>query len=193
MSKEDDDKEKSSSLKIRRLINSRDKGSGQTSNVIAKLFRVMLIELDITLDKFTILKSKWLNDPNNHIRNTRTAKSTASSNLVKDIIKDTMTVDVFLKMMSLLKVESISFSVSIKRKGHLRPTEHTVMIDDLPGYISTRKTSRHTAEKKDPKEETEATEESKQPKNPNTTLDEKTAEFDRKVREIIDSLNTKRK
>ena len=86
MSKEDDDKEKSSSLKIRRLINSRDKGSGQTSNVIAKLFRVMLIELDITLDKFTILKSKWLNDPNNHIRNTRTAKSTASSNLVKDII-----------------------------------------------------------------------------------------------------------
>jgi len=191
MSKEDDEKEKSSSLKIRRLINSRDKGSGQTSNVIAKLFRVILIELDITLDKFTILKSKWLNDPNNHIRNTRTAKSTASSNLVKDIIKDTMSIDVFLKMMSLLKVESISFSVSIKRKGHLRPTEHTVMIDDLPGYISTRKTSRHAAEKKEPEEKVK--EDKAQPKNPNTTLDEKTAEFDLKVKEIIDSLNIKRK
>jgi hypothetical protein len=181
----EENKEKSSSLKIQRLINSKDKGSSATRNVIAKLFRIILVDNDITLDKFTSLKTKWLNDPNNHVRNTRTARSTASSNLIKDILKNTMTIDVFLKMMSLLKVESIAFSVTIKRKNYSKPTEHSVVIEDLPGYISTYKTSRFKAEKE---EDAPVTTEPGIV-NENKTLDESVDDFSKRMKEIIDSLN----
>lgn len=182
----DSEKEKSSSLKIQRLLNSKDKGSSATGNVIAKLFRIILLENDITLDKFMKLKTHWLNDPNNHVRNTRTARSTASSNLVKDIIKNTMTIGVFLKMMSLLKVESIAFSVTIKRKNYSKPTEHSVVIEDLPGYISSRTTSRHTGEKEEKPEKTE--DKTTSPVNANKTLEESVDDFSKRMDEIIKSL-----
>lgn len=132
----------SSSLKIKRLINSKTKGVGETNNVIAKLFRIIMSDIGMTLGQFDILKRKWLNNPNYHIRNSRRDKATTNSNLIKDVIKNTMSIDVFLKLMLIFQVESISFTVTIKQKNRLRPTEHSVEIDDLPGFISSHKTSK---------------------------------------------------
>lgn len=177
-----DPEEKSSSIQIQRLINSKDKGSGRTSNLIAKLFRVILVDLDISLDKYTILRNKWLNNPANHIKNDRTSRATASSNLTKDIIRDTMTEPVLLKLLNILKVESLSVTISLKRRGFSKATEHTVMIEDLPGHLSSRKISRHAQAKPEPKPETTISESSK-------TLDETTDEFVLKVQEILKDLN----
>lgn len=177
-----DDKDGSSSLRIKRLINSSDKGVGTARNVLAKLFRVVLVDLDMSLSKFDVLKKKWLNNPAYHLRNSRKAKATTCSNLTKDVIRDTMTVDVFLKMMLILEAESISVQVTMKRKNRARPTEHVVVIEDLPGYV----TSNKIGSKPLTKEIVIPKSESFDPKG--KTVSEIADEFDSKVNEVLSSL-----
>lgn len=122
--------------KIQRLLTSPDKRVGEASNVLSRLYRIVLAELNIGVERYHKLVSTWLNDPTSGIGKCPSKRSSARGNLNKEILRADMSPNVFLKALRVINVEEVEITVSLRTKGSKTFTQHCIMIENLPELVS---------------------------------------------------------
>lgn len=99
------------STDIQRILNAKDKLVGEAEDVLARLFRTILADINMTEYHWRGRMRRYLEDPTNHILSTSTARSSARGNLNKELASRKMSWNVFLKGLKFLGPEWIKFRV----------------------------------------------------------------------------------
>lgn len=108
-----------------RMLGSPNKGVREATGVLAKLYRQILADLDITPMKFNQLMEKYLQDPKNKIPPDSKNRSSERGNLIKEMRRSDMTWKVFLKCIRFLSPVEMRFEVHLKW-GDKKTTIHGV-------------------------------------------------------------------
>lgn len=98
------------------MLNSDDKRVAEARGVLSKLWRQLLMVLDIDGWKWDRLMRIYLTDPRNGIQNNSRDRSSARGNLNKELKRDDMTWRVFLKALNFLDPIRVVFTVRITFK-----------------------------------------------------------------------------
>lgn len=104
------------------MLSSPTKGVKEATGVLAKLYRTILMDLNITPLAHQALMSKYLSDPRNRIPNNGKARSSERGNMIKDLRRPDMTFKVFLKHVRFLQPIKVEFVVKL----HWRRNKVTV-------------------------------------------------------------------
>lgn len=106
------------------ILNDKYKGALTTRDVLARLYRVILTDLGITVGKWDNLMMKYLDDPNNNIPQTGKVRSTERGNMHKKLFADSLSFRTFLAGLKFLGALKITFTVQLHwgRKS----TEHSI-------------------------------------------------------------------
>lgn len=90
----------------------KDVGSPYGPNgVLARLFRKLLLTMNVNENRWNILMHAFLNDPRNGVPNTRKDQTSMRGNLTKEFARPQMTWKVFCKAMMFMQF--VHFEVSI--------------------------------------------------------------------------------
>lgn len=100
----------SSSTAIEELLRDPGKKVFEATGVLSRIFRQLLVEIDLEEIGFYRLLNDWLNDPANGVSNDFKRRSSARGNFIKELVRPSMTWKVFLKAVKLLKPNSVEFS-----------------------------------------------------------------------------------
>lgn len=115
-----------------------DKGIGRTTGVLAKLWRLILSDLKIGPMAYEQLMQKYLRRKRN-TTTTPTKRISDKGNINKNVFKDNITLDLFLKAMDVIGVTNIKFTVEIEREGHEKKSSHSITISGVSNFIKPRK------------------------------------------------------
>lgn len=110
------------SREIQSLLRNPDKGVQRAYGILPKLFRNILADLNVDNSKFELLMKKYLNDPRNGFSNDPKKRSSERSNLMKEVVRSTMTFKVFIKCIRFLSPLEAKITVTLKFKE--RTTYH---------------------------------------------------------------------
>lgn len=91
-----------------------DKDVGNTygpNGVLSRLFRKLLLTMNVNENRWNILMHAFLNDPRNGVPNTRKDQTSMRGNLTKEFARPQMTWKVFCKAMMFMQF--VHFEVSI--------------------------------------------------------------------------------
>lgn len=86
----------------------------EATGILARIYRQLLVEMDIQPERFHRLLHEWLNDPTNGVNTDLKRRSSARGNFIKELVRPTMTFKVFLKAVKMLKPTEIEFSFSFR-------------------------------------------------------------------------------
>lgn len=86
----------------------------EATGVLSRIYRQLLVELDIQPERFHRLMYDWLNDPINGVATDLKRRSSARGNFIKELVRPTMSWKVFLKAVKMLKPNIVEFSFSFK-------------------------------------------------------------------------------
>lgn len=114
------------SASVKEILNRPDKGVQGAQNVLTRLWRTILLELNIGNERFNGLMSTYLRDPNNGIKDDPNARANNRGNLVKELGGDRMTFQVFEKGLRVLGVKQFKLIIQIQRKDTF--TEHEIHV-----------------------------------------------------------------
>lgn len=115
---------------LNRMLQSPDKGASEASGVLAKLWRLILAERNITPLAWNELMKRYLNDPRNGIPADVRERSSARGNLHKELKRPRMTWKVFLKGLRFLNPPfGMEFSVKLYWQKETA-TVHTLRLGD---------------------------------------------------------------
>jgi ribosomal protein S15P/S13E len=95
---------------------------------LARLFRTILSDLNIGGYQFTLLMTKFLNDPRNHIPDNKKDQTSNRGNLNKEFQKDTMTWKVFCKALRFLQFTRFRIIIQAERADGAT-TQHQVEVN----------------------------------------------------------------
>lgn len=112
---------------IMQMLTERYKSIQSARSVLSRMFRQMLMDLDVSLFSYDRLMQKYLDDPNNDIPKSGKDRSTARGNLSKQLYSDPMTFKTFLKGIKFLGATHVKFEIHLTRKK--KTTVHTVNLD----------------------------------------------------------------
>lgn len=94
---------------------------------LAKFWRRMLMDLGINGFRFSVLMDRYLRDPNNHVPNNKSDRTSNRGNFNKEFSHPQMSWKVFCKGMKFLLIESME--ITIKAKHHDgKITEHHLFV-----------------------------------------------------------------
>lgn len=111
------------------ILAERDKGVGQARNVLARLFRQILRDLNIKHSDWHHLMLRYLNDPRNKIPPNGKDKSSARGNLNKELRRNRMTWKVFFdKAIPFLNPKKVRFIMEMEWQNG-RTTRHELFIN----------------------------------------------------------------
>jgi hypothetical protein len=108
------------------LLNSSDKKENEARNVLSKLFRRICRECNILPSRYDMLMKKYLDDPRNKIPKEGKKRSSDRNNLNKELARDDMTYNTFLKALRLLAPERVKLTVSLEWRAGI-VTEHAAV------------------------------------------------------------------
>jgi len=111
--------------KLDRMLAAPDKEVKKTSGangVLARLFRIILLNLNVTPSRFGSLLQQYILDPRNQVPNNKKDQTSARGNLTKEFYKPQMTWKVFLKAMRFLRVWKLVFIVELHHSGPANKT-----------------------------------------------------------------------
>jgi hypothetical protein len=114
---------------LTRMLKLPDKGASEASGVLSKLWRGILVDLDVTHYTWGSLMLRYLNDPRNGIPRDVKDKSSARGNLNKELKRPRMTWKVFLKGLRFLGPVRIEFVVKLTWKTRTT-TVHRLQLDN---------------------------------------------------------------
>lgn len=100
--------------KIMELLTLPDRGANEPdgpNGILARLFRIILWQLNITPMRFGKYMNDYIHDKRNRIKDTRSAHTSARGNLMKELGKPEMTFKVFMKGLRFIKVVRIEFII----------------------------------------------------------------------------------
>lgn len=106
--------------KLDRMLAAPDKEVKKTSGangVLARLFRIILLNLNVTPARFGSLLQQYILDPRNGVPENKKDQTSARGNLTKEFYKPQMTWKVFLKAMRFLRIKKIVFIVELHHSG----------------------------------------------------------------------------
>lgn len=97
-----------------RMLNTPEKGVREAKGPLAKLFRQILADLNVTPMKFDNLMKKYVTDPRNSIPQDGRSRSSARGNLVKVMQGPEMTWKNFMRCIRFLDPVEARFEVHLK-------------------------------------------------------------------------------
>lgn len=106
--------------KLHRMLAAPDKEVKKTSGangILARLFRTILLDLNIGPSRFGALLQQYILDPRNGVADNKKDQTSARGNLNKEFYKPQMTWKVFLKAMRFLRIKKIVFVVELHHSG----------------------------------------------------------------------------
>lgn len=116
-----------------------DKGVNSTSTtpggILAKLFRQILFDLDISLSAYSSLMTRFINEPMNRIPDNRADRASAVGNFNKEFAKPELTWKKLIEAQKLLQFEDVELTVRGYNRIKGRITEHTVRYSLGPSDI----------------------------------------------------------
>lgn len=115
-------------MSIEALLNDPAKQKYHVTCLTARLFRILLTELNITPTRYHHYVTGWLNDPSNNVSTEATVRSTERGNLVKEINRDTMTIKTLTKMLKVFNTRKAFLSVTLSHPDGT-VTRHAVKYD----------------------------------------------------------------
>lgn len=124
MSKED--------KKIDSLLKRSDKGMDDCNNILSKLLRCILADLNIGPTMYNNLLSYF-------IRNVKDIKFDRG-NFNKLILNDSMTWNGFIQALAFLRVTRLKLTIEIERKGIKYPTVHSIEVNDVTEHVVKKRT-----------------------------------------------------
>lgn len=100
-----------SSEDLDEMLNSPNKGVDKATGVLARLFRQILIDANISTMAWATLMERYLEDPRNRVPKNGKDRSSARGNLNKELRRPTMTWKVFRKGIQFLNIVHVRFEV----------------------------------------------------------------------------------
>jgi hypothetical protein len=120
-----------STKKVMELLTLPDRGASEPSGpngILARLFRIILWQLNITPMRFGKYMSDYIHDKRYGIKDTRTAHTMARGNLMKELGKSEMTFKVFMKGLRFIKISRIEFIIKAHHPNGTT-TVHSTEVD----------------------------------------------------------------
>lgn len=117
--------------KLTRILTSPDREIRNThgaNGALARLFRVILLDLNIGPSRFGSLLQDYILDPRNGVANNKQDQTSARGNLTKEFARPQMTWKVFCKALKFLQILRIEFSVTAHWR-HGNPTVHSTKVN----------------------------------------------------------------
>lgn len=102
------------SKELNDMLSSPTKGVEEASGVLARLFRLILMDLNISHMGLNSLMIRWLEDPRNGIANNGKSRSSERGNMIKEMTRGDMTWKVFVKCIRFLAPIEMRFEVHLK-------------------------------------------------------------------------------
>lgn len=102
---------------INDVLSSPTRLTEQSQNLLTKLFRQVLVELNIGAKTFEPLVKRYLRDPHSGIADDPTARNNHRGNLMKELASNDMTWRIFLKALRVIGVSEFELALSIKRRS----------------------------------------------------------------------------
>ena len=117
--------------KLTRILTAPDKDVKKTfgaNGVLSRLFRQMLLDLNIGPPQFGHLMAQYLADPRNAVPNNKKDQTSMRGNLNKEFSRPQMTWKVFCKALRFLQITKIEFVLQATRATG-KPTIHSTVVD----------------------------------------------------------------
>ena len=117
--------------KITRILLADDKEITKTSGIkgaLSRLFRKILLQLDIMPPKFGQLLHEYIMDSRHHVPNNKRDQTSMRGNLTKEFARTEMTWKVFCKALRFLQIVQIELAVKAKHRNG-RITLHSIDIE----------------------------------------------------------------
>lgn len=117
--------------KLTRILTAPDKDIKKTfgaNGVLSRLFRQMLLDLNIGPSRFGQLLQHYILDARNGVPNNKKDQTSQRGNLTKELSKPQMTWKVFCKAMRLLQIVRIEFVVKAHHPGG-KTSLHSTVVD----------------------------------------------------------------
>lgn len=133
--------------KITQLLTDPNKGISRTSGVngvLSRLFRIMLLDLNINAMRWGVLMHSFINDVRNGVPNNKRDQTSIRGNLTKEFARPQMTWKVFCKAMRFLNVTGLQITVVATHANKPNQTIHTTSVNF--GNVSTKKLLNQTHE-----------------------------------------------
>lgn len=112
---------------LSRILNDPRKEIQLARNPLARLYRKILMDLQIKPDTMNDNMLRWLDDPHNGIPNNGATRSSERGNLIKEMTRANMTWRVFMKCIRFLRPLNIKLTVELEWPGH-RKTQHELFV-----------------------------------------------------------------
>jgi len=122
-----------SATRINHLFNYDDRKAGQATGILSRLWRIMLVELNINNDNYPMLMTKYLDKRLKPANKNMRAINTLRGNLNRQLAMPNMSWNVFLRALRVLRVDWIRIDITIGRGG--KKTQHTIEVSDFEGFM----------------------------------------------------------
>lgn len=105
---------KAASKNLSHILSATNKRITEAKNPLARLYRQILSDLNVSSMAMNNMMAKYLADPRNRIPNDPKRRSSERGNLMKELSKNSITWKVFEKGIRLLGPEEMTFEVHLK-------------------------------------------------------------------------------
>jgi hypothetical protein len=116
---------------VMRLLNRSDKGAASTSGsggVLSRLWRQMLKDLGINIQRWNDNMYTFINDPRNGYPANKRDQQSARGNLTKEFSRPTMTLKVFMKALRFLGAKDVTIAIEVNYHNGKRSV-HSTKVD----------------------------------------------------------------
>lgn len=130
---------KSRKYEMEKILTSPDKGISGTrgiGGILARLWRQILDDLNVSPNRFEILLSDFINSAKRGVPEHRISRHFTRGNLRRELEQPTMTFKVFIKGMKFLKIVRIRIAVELEH-GSGRKTLHETSVDLGAAQVAT--------------------------------------------------------
>lgn len=117
------------SKNLKEVIIDQDKQIGNSKNALAKLYRILLLDLGINHHNIEQYIVRYLDDPTNAVPRNNKDRSSEKGNLLKQLGKDAITWKIFSKGLKLLRPKRVRLTLEFTDQKDVT-TLHTI---DLTG------------------------------------------------------------
>lgn len=117
--------------KLTRILTAPDKDIKKTfgaNGVLSRLFRQMLLDLNVGPSRFGSLLQEYILDPRNGVPNNKKDQTSMRGNLTKEFSRPQMTWKVFCKALRFLQITKIEFVIKAHHRTG-RSTIHSTVVD----------------------------------------------------------------
>lgn len=128
----DEEETRSSEKRIDKMLRSNDRGMFSAKGILSRMFRLIMHDLNITPAVYERFLANYLKRHN--------LNSSERGNFNKAVLRDSMTMNNFVKSLDFLGVRKIKFTITLTRVREEHSTVHTLEVDNISTLFEKRRT-----------------------------------------------------